>query len=224
MVDSQDQDYVDVLSRHIRLRPGKKSEIIRELEGHLEDKATDMAGLGVRREAAKRQAFQQMGDPVALAKLFQEVHTFVGLKELGLAVLPHFLVIGILEFGLWDSTLAVATTLALIGGVTRLNWNPGNPSIRAHPWLSFTLGAPAIFLMMLVVIPAETVQVALTGNIYPISTSLLLIFWGYLAAALLAIVCIAHRTVGRKWLLVLLVHIKKVRGGINGAWLWRPRR
>ncbi len=197
-MDSQDHNYFDVLTRHIRLRPGKKEEIIRELEGHLEDKASDLICLGMSREAAERQALRQMGDPVALARQFQEAHTCVGFKELGPAVLPHSLVMGMLELGLWDSALAVAAALALIGGVTLLNWKPGNPSIRAHPWLSFTLGAPAIFLMMLVVIPAETVQVVLTGNIYPISTSLLLIFWGYLAAALLVIVCIVLRTVGRK--------------------------
>lgn len=87
MVDSQKYDFVGVLCRHIRLQPGKKNEIIRELEGHLEDKASDLVDRGVGGEAAKRLALQQMGDPVALAKQMQAVHTSVGLKEMGLAVI-----------------------------------------------------------------------------------------------------------------------------------------
>ena len=224
MVDSRDDDYVDVLSSHIRLQPANKNEIIRELEGHLEDKASDLVSLGVNQKAAKRQALQQMGDPIALARQLQEVHTSAGLKELGLAVIPHLLVLGTLEFGLWDSTLAVAAALALIGGVTWLNWKLGNPIIRPYPWLGFTLAAPSIFLLMLLFSPDESVRLALTGDIYPISTSLILLSWGYVAAALWVMVWIVRRAVRPNWLLLLLSPFKRVRGGIDGDWLWRPWR
>lgn len=204
MVNSQKYDYVGVLSSHIRLRPGKKDEVIREIEDHLEDKASDLAESGVRREAAKRLALQQMGDPVALARQIQEVHTSVGLKDLGLAVVPHFLVVGLVVFNLCDSILAVAATLALIGGVTWLNWRHANPSIWSYPWLGFSLAAPAIFLLMLVIGPEKSVHSVLLGNGYPVSISLILLFWGYLAVAFWVMVRVVYRVVGYDWLLVAI--------------------
>ncbi len=202
MVDSQKFDYVGVLSRHIRLQPAKKKEIIREIEGHLEDKASDLADRGVRTEEAKRLALQQMGDPVALARQIQEVHTSVGLKEMGLAVIPHFLIAGLVAFGLCDSILAVAAALALIGCVTWLNWRHSNPSIWSYPWLGFTLAAPAIFLLMLVIGPDKSVHTVLVGNGYPVSMSLILLFSGYIAVALWVMVRVVYRVVGHDWLLV----------------------
>ena len=204
MVDSQKYDYVGALSRHIRLQPGKKNEIIREIEGHLEDKTSDLANRGVRREAAKRLALQQMGDPVALARQIQEVHTSVGLKEMGLAVIPHFLIAGLVAFNLCDSLLAVATTLALIGAVTWLNWRHGNPRIWSYSWLGFTLAAPAIFLLMLVIGPEKSVQSLLAGSAYPVSVSLILLFWGYVAVAFWVMVRVVYRVVGCDWLLVAI--------------------
>lgn len=204
MVDSRKYDYVSVLSRHIRLQPGKKKEIIREIEGHLEDKASDLVDRGVRQEAAKRLALQQMGDPVALARQIQEVHTSVGLKEMGLAVIPHFLIAGLVAFNLCDNIPAVAVALALIGGVAWLNWRQGNPSIWSYPWLGFTLAAPAIFLLMLVISPDKSLPTLLEGGAYPVSMTLILLFWGYVAVALWVMIRIVYRVVGNDWLLVAI--------------------
>ena len=202
MVDSQKADYVGVLSRHIRLQPGKKKEIILEIEGHLEDKASDLADRGVRKEAAKRLALQQLGDPDVLARHIQEVHTSVGLKEVGLAVIPHFLLAGLVAFGLCDSILAVAATLAVIGGVAWLTWRQGNPSVWSHSWLGFTLAAPAIFLLMLALGPGKSLQSLLWVGSYPVSLSLTLLFWGYVGVLLWVMVRVVQRVAGYDWLLV----------------------
>ncbi len=202
MVDSQKADFVGVLSRNIRLQPGKKNEIILEIEGHLEDKASDLADRGVRREAAKRLALQQMGDPAVLAGHMQEVHTSVGLKEVGLAVIPHFLITGLVAFGLCDSILAVALTLAVIAGVAWLTWRHGSPSIWSHSWLGFTLAAPAIFVLMLVLGPGKSLQSLLGISSYPVSLSLIKLFWGYVGVTLWVMVRVVYRVVGYDWLLV----------------------
>ena len=202
MVDSQKSDFLGILSRHIRLQPGKKNEIVLEIEGHLEDKASDLEDRGVHREAAKRLALQQMGDPAVLARHIQEVHTSVGLKEVGLAVIPHFLLAGLVALGLCDSILAVAATLAVIGGVAWLTWRQGSPSIWSHSWLGFTLAAPAIFLLMLVLGPGKSLQSLLGVSSHPVSFSLILLFWGYVGVTLWVMVRVVQRVAGHDWLLV----------------------
>jgi len=204
VVDSQKYDYVGVLSRHLRLQPGKKKEIICELEGHLEDKASDLVDRGVRGEAAQRLALQQMGDPVALARQIQAVHTSVGLKEMGLAIIPHFLVAGLVAFNLCDSVIAVAVTLALIGGIAWLNWRRGEPGIWSYPWMGFTLAAPAIFLLMLVISPGKLALGLLAGTSYPVSLALVLLFCTYVGAALWVMVRVVYRVAGCDWLLVAM--------------------
>ena len=186
----------------------------------------DLADRGVRREAAKRLALQQMGDPVALARQIQEVHTSVGLKEMGLAVMPHFLIAGLVAFGLCDSSLAVAVALALVGGVSWLNWRHGNPSIWSYPWLGFTLGAPAIFLLMMVIGPGKSVQAVLAGSAYPVNLSLIFLFLGYVAIAQWVTVRVVYRVVGHDWLLVafpgipilLLTALVLVAQWLDPAW------
>ena len=194
--------FVGVLSRNIHLRAAKKKEIISELEDHLEDKAVELEIQGVRRETAAGLALKQMGDPLALARLIQEVHTVVGIREMALAVVPHFLLAGLVAFGLCDSVLAVALTLALIGGVTWLNWRNGNPRIWSYPWLGLTIAAPMVFLLMALIGPGKSVQGMLPVNPFPVSLYLVLFFIGYAAAALWVLVRIVYRFVKHEWLLV----------------------
>ena len=204
MVDSKEYDYVGVLSRHIRLQPGKKNEIIRELESHLEDKASDLASQGMSPEAARRLAMQQMGDPVALAGQIQKIHTAVSLREMGLAIIPHLLIAGLVAFELCDSILAVAMTLAVIGGGAWLDWRRGSPGIWSHSWLGFTLAAPAIFLLMVVISHGDLGQALLEGSSYPVSMSLIFLFWCYVGVALWVMARIVYRVVGDDWLVVAI--------------------
>ena len=196
-------NFVGALSRNIHLRAAKKKEIISELEHHLEDKAVELAKQGVRRETAASLALKQMGDPVALARLFQEVHSVVGFREMALAVVPHFLLAGLVAFKLCDSFLAVALTLAFIGGVTWLNWRKGNPGIWSYPWLGLTLVAPMVFLLMALIGPGKSVHGVLAANPFPISLYLVLFFMGYVAAVLWVLVRIVYRFVKHEWLLVV---------------------
>ena len=200
MVESD--KYVCVLSRHIQLRPSKKKEIISELEGHLEDKASELVKQGVRWETARSLALKQMGDPVALARLLQEVHSVVGLREMALAVVPHILLAGLVAFKLCDSFTAVALTLALVCGVTWLNWRNGHPGIWSYPWLGFTLAAPAIFLLMALIGPGKSVHGMLAADPFPVSLFLVLFFIGYLATVFWVLARIVYKFVQHDWLLV----------------------
>lgn len=194
--------YVGALFRNIRLQPAKKKEIICELEDHLEDKADELVSLGVRQEAAKSLAMEQMGDPITLARLMQDAHTIVGRKELALAVVPHILLIGLVAFGLCDSITAVVLTLGFVGAVTWLSWRGGFPGIWSYSWLGVSLAAPAVLLLMLVIGPGKSFQAMLAGASYPVSLTLIALFGGYAAVALWVITRVVRGKVGHDWLLV----------------------
>ena len=202
MADSD--KYVSALSRNIRLQPARKKEIISELEDHLEDKTNELVNLGVRKETAKSLAVEQMGDPVTLARLMQDVHSVVGRKELGLAVIPHFLLIGLVALGLCDNIAAVVLTLGLVGAVTWLNWRGGNSAIWSYSWLGVSVAAPAVVLLMLVIGPGKSFQALMAGASYPVSLTLITLFGGYVAVAVWVITRVIRGRVGNDWLLVAL--------------------
>jgi len=196
--------YVSALSRNIRLQPARKKEIISELEDHLEDKTNELINLGVRQETAKSLAVEQMGDPATLARLMQDVHTVVGRRELGLAVIPHFLLAGLVALGLCDSIAAVVLTLGFVGSVTWLNWRGGFPGIWSYSWLGVSVAAPAVVLLMLVIGPGKSFQNLMAGTSYTASLTLLALFGGYVAVALWVVTRVVRGKVGQDWLLVAL--------------------
>lgn len=200
MADSD--KYVGALSRNIRLQPAKKKEIISELEDHLEDKTNELINLGVRQETAKSLAVEQLGDPVTLARLMQDVHTIVGRKELGKAVIPHLLLAGLVALGLCDSIAAVVLTLGFVGSVTWLNWRGGFPGIWSYSWLGVSVAAPAVVLLMLVIGPGKSFHTLLAGASYPVGLTLLALFSGYVAVASWVIMRVVRVKVGHDWLLV----------------------
>ena len=202
MADSD--KYVSSLSRNIRLQPARKKEIISELEDHLEDKTNELINLGVRQDTAKSLAEEQMGDPVTLARLMQDVHTVVGRKDLGLAVIPHFLLAGLVALGLCDSIAAVVLTLGFVGLVAWLNWRGGSPGIWSYSWLGVSVAAPAVVLLMLVIGPGKSFHTLMADTSYPVSLTLITLFGGYVAVAVWVVARVVRGRVGHDWLLVAL--------------------
>ena len=200
MVDSD--KYVGVLSRHIRLQPAKKNEIVCELENHIEDKTSDLVDLGIRQEAAQGLALKQMGDPLALARQLHKVHSYVSLKDLGLAVVPHFLLISLIALDLCGDFLAVGLTLGLIVCVTWYNWRSGNPGRWSYTWIAFSLAAPVIVLLMTLIAPGKSIPAALAGSQFPVNLYLILFFSGYLLLAYWFLARVVYRIVQQDWLIV----------------------
>ena len=194
--------YVDVLSRHIKLQPTKKQDIICELENHLEDRTSDLEKRGLHREEAQSLALKQMGDPVALARLMQEVHSFITLKELGLAVVPHFLLAGLIAFQLCDQFLTVALTLSFIAAVTWSSWCSGNPRPWTYPWMGFSLAAPGIFTLMIVLSPGKSIDLPWAGSGLQLNPYLNVLLCAYFLTSLWFAVRVVLKVVRHDWGLV----------------------
>ena len=59
--------YLSDLSEHLHLPPSQEGEILRELQGHLEDRAQELADSGMSVDASLNQAMREMGESRAVA-------------------------------------------------------------------------------------------------------------------------------------------------------------
>lgn len=194
--------YVGVLSRHLRLQHTKKQEIICELENHLEDRASELEKQGFRKETAQSLALKQMGDPTALARQMQEVHSFITLKELGMAVVPHFLLAGLVAFRICDNFLVVALTLGFIAVVTWVSWCSGNPRPWSYPWMGFSLAAPGIFALMVLLAPGKSFDLPWTESGLQLNLYLNTFFCVYFLISLWFATRVVLKVVRHDWALV----------------------
>ena len=67
--------YLSLLSRFLRLRPGQRAEIADELRDHLDERLQELTAAGLPRDAAIRQALEELGDASLLASDFTSIRT-----------------------------------------------------------------------------------------------------------------------------------------------------
>ena len=96
------KNYLHTMTNRLHLDPSKKDEILKELEGHLEDKAAELEIQGLDHEAAVARAVEEMGAPNAVAQRLYEVHSPGVWRDVLLATIPHFLLAGLFALHLWS--------------------------------------------------------------------------------------------------------------------------
>jgi hypothetical protein len=75
MPEQEFELYLSLLSRFLRLRPGQRAEIADELRDHLAERLQELTASGLPREAAIRQALEELGDASLLASDFTSIRT-----------------------------------------------------------------------------------------------------------------------------------------------------
>jgi hypothetical protein len=76
------------------LPPFVQQDVIEELRGHLEDRASSLQLRGVSREASMSEAIERFGEAGEVGTALRDVHRRVSWGKVGLAVLPGLLAIG----------------------------------------------------------------------------------------------------------------------------------
>ncbi|MBI2936510.1 MAG: hypothetical protein HYY31_06890 [Chloroflexi bacterium] len=187
--------YLQKLARRIRLDRGQRDEILRELQGHLEDRVAELQKLGVSFEEAWRTVVKQLGEPDLLGKEIYAAHSRASWTHTLVGALPHFLFALLFALHLWTVSVLVAVFLISATVTSVLAWRRGPPQ-WVYPWLGYCLVAPvAAGLFASSELGQGIVSVVTLGR-------LPLPFAVYLAAALY--VPLALWALWRLWIRVLL--------------------
>jgi hypothetical protein len=181
--------YLDDLKDYLRIDPATESDVVRELDAHLEDKSQELKESGFSEEEATETAVQFLGSPRLIARQMYEVYSQGSWRQALFAALPHFLIASLFALHWWHSTTWLLALLAAVIGAVIYGWCHGKPA-WLFPWLGYCL---------IPVLAVGTLLIYLPGN------------WAWLAAiayvplALLALVSVTKQTIKRDWLFASLM-------------------
>ncbi len=197
-------NYLNSLARRLHLDPQREREILEELQAHIEDKAAELQAQGLDREAALACAVEEMGAPRTLASRMYAVHSTGVWRDVGLAVLPHFLLAALFALHLWSHYFLVSLVLVGIAFVTWRNWRAGRPSKWSYTWMGYTLAAPAIsWLLSLIALGYGGWTLLTTGQL-PFNAAFFLLMAGYVPFSMWIVFNVVSKIAKRDWLLVSL--------------------
>ena len=198
------RNYLHAMARKLHLEPSEKDEILKELEGHIEDKAADLESLGLDRETAMARAIEEMGSPNTIAGNFYEVHSPGVWRDVLLATIPHFLLAALFALHLWSHYFLVSLLLIAIAFVTWRNWRAGNPSKWSYSWMGYSLAAPALsWLLSLTTIGYGAWTLLTTGKL-PFNIVLFFLLIGYVPFSMWIMASVLFKMIKRDWLLASL--------------------
>jgi len=182
-------NYLDNLKDYLRLDPTTESDVVRELDAHLEDKSQELRESGFSEEEATETAVQFLGSPRLVARQMYEVYSQGSWRQALFAALPHFLIASLFALHWWHSTTWLLAILVAVIGVVIYGWCRGKPA-WLFPWLGYCL---------IPVLAVGTLLISLPGG------------WAWLAAAayvplaLLVLVSVTKQTIKRDWLFASLM-------------------
>ena len=198
------RNYLHAMARKLHLEPSEKDEILRELEGHIEDKTAELENQGLGHDAAMARAVQEMGTPNTIASSFYKVHSPGVWRDVLLATVPHFLLAALFALHLWSHYFLVSLLLIAIAFVTWRNWRAGSPSKWSYSWMGYSLAAPALsWLLALITIGYGAWTLITTGKL-PFNVVLFFLLIGYVPFSMWVMASVLFKMVKRDWLLASL--------------------
>ena len=96
------KNYLHAMTRKLHLESSEKYEILKELEGHVEDKAAELQLKGLDHETAMTRAVEEMGSLNTVARRLHEIHSPGLWRDAMLATIPHFLLAALFALHLWS--------------------------------------------------------------------------------------------------------------------------
>lgn len=151
--------YLSSLKDQLRLDPEASEDLIRELRGHLEDKASELHEAGMSEEEASEVATKLLGSPRIIAQQIYEVYSQGSWKQTIFAVLPHFLTASLFALHWWFNPIWLVVILAGVIGTVIYGWCHSKPT-WLFSWLGFLLIPVIVAGFMLLYLPGGWAWVA----------------------------------------------------------------
>jgi len=202
-MDAPRDSYITNLARRLRLEPRTNHDILRELQGHMDERVMELESQGFTSAEAQRIAAQDLGSEDEVASGMYSVHSRESWKVILVATLPHLLLAALFALHLWTSMLVMIVALAVFTFVAYRGWRTGRAR-WAYSWMGYSLAAPTIsWLMSLMALGYAAWTFATTGNL-PFGLPLLIFLIVYLPLSLWIVASVTMRVVRRDWLLASL--------------------
>jgi len=130
--------YLIDVKRHMRLDKGAETDVMRELETHIEDAVSEMEQAGLSEEAAATDCLRLLGSPRLVARQIYEAHSQSSWRQAVLASMPHLLVAVLFVLNWWHGFGWLAISLGVVLGTVLYGWLHGRPT-WLFPWLGYML-------------------------------------------------------------------------------------
>ncbi|MCZ6535786.1 MAG: permease prefix domain 1-containing protein [Chloroflexi bacterium] len=205
-MDAQSHGYLLSLAKQLKLEPNTKEDILRELEGHLEERAAELEKDGLSSQEAYKQAAIDLGRLDVIAKDMYTVHSRGTWRDILLATLPHLLLAALFALHLWTELLVLIVAMAVFTFIAYKGWKTGGAK-WTYSWLGYSLAAPTIsWLMAFMALGYAAWTFVTTGNL-PFGIPLLILLVAYVPFSLWILVNVTLRVVKRDWLLASLTSL-----------------
>ena len=130
--------YLIDVKRHMRLDKGAESDVMRELETHIEDTVSEMEQAGLSEEAAANDCLKLLGSPRLVARQIYEAHSQSSWRQAVMASIPHLLVAVLFVLNWWHGFGWLAISLGVVLGTVLYGLLHGRPT-WLFPWLGYML-------------------------------------------------------------------------------------
>jgi hypothetical protein len=141
--------YLQDIRYDSRLDDSEQTQIINELETHMEDKFQELIESGLTKEEAVRTCLGQMGSQKQVSRQIYEAYSQGSWKHVLLASMPHLIFGGIFALNWWQHIGWLSLILLLIIATTAYGWWHGKPT-WVFSWLGYSL-LPVIAVGLLLV-------------------------------------------------------------------------
>ena len=130
--------YLQSLKEHLRLDPASETEVIRELEAHVEDSCQEMQNAGLPEDEALARCLKLLGPAKNVARQMYESHNQGTWRQALLAAAPHLFFATMFALKWWMGISWLPIMFAVILCIGLYGWFHGKPS-WLFPWLSYSL-------------------------------------------------------------------------------------
>ena len=176
--------YLDSIRDNLRLDLQSETEVISELQTHIEDNVDEMKESGLSEEEAANACIKLFGSAKLVARQIYETHSQGSWKQALLASIPHLLFALLFALNWWQGIGWVVVTLSIVLSIAIYGWLRGRP-IWLFPWLGYSLIPVIAAGLLLLYLPRVLSWVAILI---------------YIPFALWLVYSVTIRTIKRDWL------------------------
>jgi hypothetical protein len=181
--------YLDNVRENLRLSRSLESEVIQELETHIEDEVEELREAGLSEEEAADTCLTLLGSAKLVARQIYEAHSQGSWNQALLAAMPHILFGLLFALNWWRGIGWLLVMLVLVLGMAVYGWWRGKPA-WLFPWLGYSLLPVVAAGLLLLYLPQGWYWVAILV---------------YVPLALWLLYAITVQTLKRDWLYTSLM-------------------